>query len=55
MKWMNRNRIRQVVLGVMAADFPLLYVGAVTLESTVMTLAALAVMGAAVAVVALVY
>ena len=52
---MSRNRIRQVALGVMAVDFPALYLGAVSLESTIMTFAALAVMGAAVAVVALVY
>ena len=39
----------------MAVDFPLLYLGAVSIENTIMTLAALAVMGAALAVVALVY
>ena len=40
---------------VMAADFPLLYVGAVGAESTVVTLAALAVLGIATAVAAAVY
>ena len=39
----------------MAADFPLLYVGAVTLESTAVTLAALAIIGIATAVAAAVY
>ena len=52
---MDRQRLRQVVLWVMAADFPLLYLGAVTLESTAMTVGTLAVMGVAGAIAALVY
>lgn len=52
---MNKQKLRQIVLWVMAADFPLLYVGAVSLENAVMTVAALAVMGVAVTVAAVVY
>ena len=52
---MTRERLRQIALWVMAAGFPLLYLGAVSLENTVATLAALGVMGAAVVVAALVY
>ena len=51
----DRKRIRQIVLWVIAADFPLMYVGAVSLENGPMTLATLAVMGVAAAVAALVY
>ena len=50
----DRKRIRQIVLWVIAADFPLMYVGAVSLENGPMTLATLAVMAAAAAA-ALVY
>ena len=39
----------------MAADFPLLYLGGVSLENTVATIVALGVMGAAAVVAALVY
>ena len=52
---MNKQKLRQIVLWVVAADFPLLYVGAVSLENAVMTVAALAVMGVAVTVAAVVY
>lgn len=52
---MNKQKLRQIVLWVIAADFPLLYVGAVSLENVVMTVAALAVMGVAVTVAAAVY
>ena len=52
---MNKQKLRQIVLWVMAADFPLLYVGAVSLENAVMTVAALAVMGVAVTVAGVVY
>ncbi len=52
---MNKRKLRQIVLWSMAADFPLLYVGAVSLENAVMTVAALAVMGVAVTVAAVVY
>ena len=52
---MNRGRLRQVVLGVIAADFPLIYVGAVTFDSAALAAAALAVMAAAIAVAALAY
>ena len=50
-----RERAKQVALGVMAADFPLLYVGAVTLEDAVVSAVALAVMAVAAAVAAIVY
>ena len=50
-----REKAKQIALGVMAADFPLLYVGAVTLEDAVVSAAALVIMGAAAAVAALVY
>ena len=52
---MSRDRVRQVVMWVIAADFPLLYVGGVTLESTAAAMAALVVMGAAAAVAVGVY
>ncbi len=52
---MNKQKLRQIVLWGFAADFPLLYVGAVSLENAVMTVAALAVMGVAVTVAAVVY
>ena len=51
----SKDKIRQIVLWVMAADFPLLYMGAVSLENSVMTIITLAVLGLAVAVAAAVY
>ena len=50
-----REKAKQIALGLMAADFPLLYVGAVTLEDAVVSVAALVVMAAAATVAALVY
>ncbi len=50
-----REKAKQIALGVMAADFPLLYAGAVTLEDAVVSVAALVVMAAAATVAALVY
>jgi hypothetical protein len=52
---MNKQKLRQIVLWSMAADFPVLYVGAVSLENAIVTVAALAVMGVAVTVAAFVY
>ncbi len=52
---MNKATLRQIVLGVMAADFPMLYLGAVTFESAVVSISALVIMGVAAAVVAVVY
>ena len=52
---MNRRILRQTAMWVMAADFPVLYVGAVTVESAVLTATALAVMVAGALVAALVY
>ena len=52
---MNRQRARRWVLWGMAADFPLLYVGTVSLESAVVTVVALAIMGVAVVVAAFVF
>ena len=46
----SKVKLRQVVLWVMATDFPLLYVSAVSLENAVFTTVTLAVMAAAVAV-----
>ena len=52
---MNRERAKQIALGVMATDFPLLYVGAITLEDATVSIVGLVVMGIAAAVAALVY
>lgn len=52
---MNKNRLRQITLWVIAADFPVLYLGAVTLESMIITIVALVVMSIVVSVVTLVY
>ena len=52
---MNKNRLRQITLWVIAADFPVLYLGVVTLENMLMTIVALAVMSIVVGVVTLVY
>ena len=46
----DKAKLRQAVLWVMAADFPLLYIGAVSLENAVFTAVTLAVMAVAVAV-----
>ena len=46
----DKAKLKQVVLWVMAADFPLLYLGAVSLENAVFTAVTLAVMAVAVAV-----
>lgn len=51
----NKHRLRQISWWAIAADFPLLYTGAVTLESTAVTVATLVVMGVAAAVATLVY
>jgi len=52
---MSKKGLRQAVMWVIAADFPVLFVGAVTIESAVLTVAALVVLGAAAVVAALVY
>ena len=36
-----KSKVQQIALWVMAADFPLLYLGAVTFENTVLTALAL--------------
>ena len=41
------SKVQQIALWVMAADFPLLYLGAVTFENTAVTAIALVVMAAA--------
>ncbi len=46
----DKAKLKQVVLWAMAADFPLLYIGAVSLENAVFTAVTLAVMAVAVAV-----
>ena len=46
----SMSKLREIALWVMAADFPLLYIGAVTLEDVVVTIVALVIMaGAAIA------
>ena len=42
-----KSKVQQIALWVMAADFPLLYLGAVTFENTAVTTIALVVMAAA--------
>ena len=42
-----KSKVQQIALWVMAADFPLLYLGAVTFEETVLTAIALVIMAAA--------
>lgn len=51
----DRRRVRQIVLWIIAADFPLMYVSAVSVGNDAWTLAGLAIMGAAAAVAAVVY
>ena len=46
----DKVKLRQAVLWVMAADFPLLYIGAVSLENAVFTAVTLVVMAVAVMV-----
>jgi len=52
---MNRGNLKQAVFWIMAADAPVLYVGAVTIESTATVIAALVVAGIAAAIAAVVY
>lgn len=52
---MSRQRLRDLVVWVIAADFPLLYLSAITPGSTTTTIATLAIMGAAAVTAALVY
>ena len=52
---MSRGQARSVVLWVIAADFPVLYLGAVTFGSTALIIATLAVLGVSALVAALVY
>ena len=50
-----RNKVRQIILFMMVADFPLLYLAAGTPEATVVTFVALAWMGVAAAAAVVVY
>ncbi len=43
----SMSKLREIALWVMAADFPLLYIGAVTLEDAIVTILALVIMAAA--------
>ena len=52
---MNKQKPRQIVLWSTAADFPILYVGALSLENAIVTVAPLATMGVAVTVAAFVH
>ena len=42
-----KSKVQQIALWVMAADFPLLYLGAVTFEEAALTVVALVIMAAA--------
>ena len=52
---MNSAKLKQVVLWVLAAGFPLMYVGAVSLQNTALTIAALIAAGVAAVAAAVVY
>ena len=52
---MTRERLRQITLWLMAVDFPMLYLGAVSFENSAVTLAALGVVSLSAAVASLVY
>ena len=43
----SKSKVQQIALWVMAADFPLLYLGAITFESMPLTALALVIMAAA--------
>ena len=43
----SKSKVQQIALWVMAVDFPLLYLGAITFESMPLTVAALVIMAAA--------
>ncbi len=43
----TKSKVQQIALWIMAADFPLLYLGAVTFENTAVTAIALVLMAAA--------
>ena len=51
----DKAKIREIVLWIILADFPALYVGAVSLEQAALTIGALAVMAAAAVVAAIVF
>lgn len=55
MNYFNKTKLRQVALVIIMADFPLVYVGAVIIESGTLTAAGLVIMTAAAALAALVY
>lgn len=43
----TKSKVQQIALWVMAADFPLLFLGAVTFDNAALTIVALVVMAAA--------
>ena len=43
----SKSKVQQIALWVMAADFPLLYLGAVTFDNMAVTIIALVIMAAA--------
>ena len=43
----SKSKVQQIALWIMAADFPLLYLGAITFESMPLTVVALVIMAAA--------
>ena len=52
---MGRHKVRQYVLWLVAADFPLLYIGAVTIEDATLSVATLVVLAVASALAAWAY
>lgn len=52
---MIRDKAKQLSLMIIVADFPLLYIGAVTLEDPAISVAALIIMGISAIIATLVY
>ena len=52
---MNRDKMQQLVLWILAVSFPLLYLSVVSIENTVMTISVLGVIGASAIVSMVVY
>ena len=52
---MNKDKVRQIALWAIIADFPALYVGAVSLEQAALTVGALAILAAAAVAAAVVF
>ena len=52
---MDKSKIRQIVLWAIIADFPVLYIGAVSLEQAALTIGALVALAAAAVTAAIVF